>query len=119
MKQILHAIIDIDLQLKTYNKQIAELKAEKLELEEVLLNDMQLQGLQSMRIDGYTAYTATTTTPRCSDFNLLVEYAKTNNDFAIFTHNIRHEYMRELWADGKEVPGVEKFIKKTVHIRKL
>lgn len=57
--------------------------------------------------------------PQLKDSEAFYKYVKSKNRFDLLQRRLSDAAIKEMWEDGKEVPGVEKFNAVTLSVNKL
>lgn len=93
------------------DKVAAALKAKEEQAKQILLHQMQLQGITG--IGGKTVRVGMDPEPEyqphVKDWEAFYKYILKTKDFSLLERRPGKAACRERWADDKEVPGVEKF----------
>ena len=102
-------------------KKVDELKAEESALTEYIINNLpKSEGGAVGRKVRVTIVQKQV--PQVKDWDAFYEYIRKNakkGGFALLNRAVNRSAVREIWEDGKKVPGVEPFTTLTLSINKL
>lgn len=121
----LGALIDYDCELRerirVLTKQVDELKEERDKLEIQILETMDAQGVTQSRGAKATASVSETVVAHVRDWDRFWGYIARTKQFHLLERRPANGAYRELLAqrNGKEVPGVEPYPKRSINLRTL
>lgn len=94
-------------------------KAAYQALEDKLIDDQKKEDLQGARGGTTQMSIGEAVYPVGEDWDAVWRYAKRNNRPDLFQRRLNQQAVKDLWEDGKKVPGVGKFTKLTVSLTKV
>ena len=106
----------IEADIKEASNAVKELKAEKAQVERVLIEALQDNGGMGCSWEdvGYRIGLKTLVVPTVKDWESTLECIITNDLYYLLQHSIKSEGWRELQAQGVEIDGVTAFEKITL-----
>lgn len=99
--------------------QVEELEAKIAEQEAVVIERMDNEHLDKSTGKMASVSVTETANGTISDFDKFWEFAKKNNYGHLFQRRVTDTACRELWEQGKKIPGVDRYIKRRLNIRTL
>jgi hypothetical protein len=84
-----------------------------------LMETMEKEGVAKATGAKATVSVTETVSSKVEDFEKLSGFIKKTGFFHLLQRRVSDEACRELYEQGKTIPGVEKFVKKRVNIRSL
>jgi hypothetical protein len=79
---------------------------------------MDAAGTDISRNSGFSAVLTETVVGDVKDWDAVYEYVKENEAFYLIQRRISNKPFQELLESGQTVPGIEKFTKRAISIRK-
>jgi hypothetical protein len=111
--------VDVRATRLKLDKQSALLKEEEEKLKAGLIEFM-LTNQQSVVASEHTALTLNTRlTPTAEDWEAIQKYVAENEAFDLLTHKLSAPAIVARWEAGEEIPGVGRFMVKTLSVSKL
>jgi hypothetical protein len=100
-------------------KAVDELKSEQKRIEDYLINTLTKEELS--KLAGKVASVTLTKSEQANviDWLPFQAYVKKHGAFELYQKRVSIEAVRERWAQGKEIPGLERFIALSLSINKL
>lgn len=101
-------------------KEVEAVKAREAEIREHIISNLGVSdgdtGASGQR---YRAQIVKETKPKAADWNKIWDYVYEQNRFDLLQKRLGEKAVEDLWADGIDIPGVEKMHIKTVSITKI
>jgi hypothetical protein len=110
-------IFAVKLAIKNHNEQIDALKDEQDRLEKLLVEAAEAQGLERGGGKTSTFKIEPHTVPQVTDWDALYKFIARNKYYHLLQRRLSTTSFTELWEQGKNVPGTEKFTKTKVTVK--
>ena len=101
------------------NKEADELKSKAYKLERQLLEQFDRDDITGAAGKIAIMSVKTTIEPTIDDFAAIFRFAAKTKNYGIFQRRLNGGAIRELWDEGKKVPGTGKFNREKIYLRKL
>lgn len=101
------------------NHEADELKSAAYQLEKQLLEQFDRATLTGASGKVATLTVKTVVEPTINDFVTIFKYAARTQNYGLIQRRLNSAAVRELWDESKKVPGVGKFDRDKVSVRKL
>lgn len=99
--------------------EIKDIEGEYAELEEALMAKMASEGIDKATGTSASVSISTNVVGNPIDWKLIENYIAKNKFFHLFQRRLSDPGLREIWDQGKKVPGVEPFVKRRLNLRNL
>jgi hypothetical protein len=100
-------------------KEVDAIETEEKTLKAELIASIELAEAQGVAGKVCRVTVVTKAKPTLRDFDALLTHCKRRNEWDLIRHAISEEAVKQRWAVGKEVPGVESFAVTTLSVNKL
>jgi len=110
---------ELEEQKRDLNNQLKELSGQIAEVEANILDDMAENGVSMMEYNGYRYAPSTTTRPSSEDWDATFAWIRDNNAFYLVQKRLSAPAIKELIADGEEIPGVKLYEEPKLAKRKV
>ncbi len=100
-----------------YTKLADEAKRQREEIDQLIIEKLEEQGVDSTRTDVATVSISVTNHPNVEDWDAFAEYVVENNAVYLLQRRVSSKAVEELVAGGEAVPGVTFFEKKSLNLR--
>lgn len=118
--EMIDTAYDLREQRKAIEAQAAKLKAQQDELEDKILAELDKQGIESTSAKQCQAVVVESIVPTVKDWALFHAWIiKTKQPFMLERRAAAGPFRELIESGGKVPPGVEKFVKRDVSLRKL
>lgn len=107
--------IKMRLERKDIEGRAAALKTEEEALKAHVIANFADTDLTEVKTTAGTARLSYRTFPQAKDWELIYKYAAAGN-LDIFKKSLHEGACKERWDSGKQIPGVDKFVKKTLKL---
>lgn len=101
------------------DKQVAELKAKETALREHLIENLPVSNATGIAGRVARATVVTKEEPVAEDWDATFEYIRKKKAFFLLQKRLSGTAVKEMWADGKQVPGVGHMIVKSISLNKV
>jgi hypothetical protein len=98
---------------------VKEIEGEISGVEEVLMKQLDDQGVTASRGSKATASISTSVVATIADWDALCKYIKRSGHFQLFQRRISDPAFRELAEQKGAVPGLDSFVKKKLNLKSL
>lgn len=116
---LIDELYELREQLRMLNKQAKEVGEARDAIEKRLMEAMDAQGVEQSRGAQATATISETVEPQVEDWESYYRFIRRNNAFYLLQRRPAAAPYREMLAqrNGKPIPGVQSFIKRSVNLR--
>ena len=97
--------------------EVSEIEAEYKDLEELLMQKLESEGSRTGAGKTATVSISHSVVGNVTDWEKFNAYVKKTGFFHLFQRRISEPAVRELFDQGKKIPGCEPFIKKRLNLR--
>jgi len=100
-------------------KGVEKIKAQEHELRQHLLVEFGKQKINGSKGRVASVNLSSKKVPSLKDWGKLCKHIQKTGDFALLSKKVSAAYARELWDDGKKIPGVQVFNDTTFSLTKV
>lgn len=102
---------------RALESQIKKIEEEVAEMEEALISRLDKEGTDKATGKRASVSISETQVANIVDFEALSAFVKKTGYFHLFQRRVTDTACRELWEQGKQIPGLQPFTKRKLNIR--
>jgi len=100
-------------------KKVKDLDEERIEIEARLINELPKDDATGVSGKQARATILIEDVPQIEDISKVQAYVRKTGDWDIFTKALKGAHIKDLWDDGKKVPGIIAFPRAKVSLNKV
>jgi hypothetical protein len=115
---IVERLVAIREERRRLNRLDSELSQSWRDLEALLINQMDAQGVTKASTDAGTATVSETVLPKVEDWDALYAHLKETDSLYLLQKRVSSAAFREQHEAGHTVPGITPFVQRSISLRK-